>query len=455
MFISKVALPRRTFLRGVGATLALPLLDAMVPALTAQAQTAARPIRRLGFIYLPNGVARNFTGINYWTPLGEGQSFEFSPILKPLESFRDRMVVVSGLAQHQADAHDDGANGDHTRGTSSWLTGVHPKRTEGADIRNGISADQIAAAEIGKDSALPSLELAIDLNFLGGQCENSYACAYMNTLSWSSPTTPLPTENNPRIVFSRLFGDGGTAEQRQARARENRSILDSVMADLSRLQGSLGPSDRTKVADYVDSVREVEQRIQRVEKRNTSELPDLLHQPTGIPERFDEHVKLMYDLQFLAYRADITRVVTFMLGRELNFRTYPEIGITEGHHGLSHHQDNPNQLAKYAKLNTYQTELFGWFLEKLKSTPEGDGTLLDHSLFLYGAGLSNPNLHAHYDLPLVLVGSAAGQLKGGRHLVYKQETPMTNLLLSMLDKVGVRPEKLGDSTGQLEVLAGL
>ncbi len=455
MFISKVALPRRTFLRGVGATLALPLLDAMVPALTAQAQTAARPNRRLGFIYLPNGVARNFTGINYWTPLGEGQSFEFSPILKPLESFRDRMVVVSGLAQHQADAHDDGANGDHTRGTSSWLTGVHPKRTEGADIRNGISADQIAAAEIGKDSALPSLELAIDLNFLGGQCENSYACAYMNTLSWSSPTTPLPTENNPRIVFSRLFGDGGTAEQRQARARENRSILDSVMADLSRLQGSLGPSDRTKVADYVDSVREVEQRIQRVEKRNTSELPDLLHQPTGIPERFDEHVKLMYDLQFLAYRADITRVVTFMLGRELNFRTYPEIGITEGHHGLSHHQDNPNQLAKYAKLNTYQTELFGWFLEKLKSTPEGDGTLLDHSLFLYGAGLSNPNLHAHYDLPLVLVGRAAGQLKGGRHLVYKQETPMTNLLLSMLDKVGVRPEKLGDSTGQLEVLAGL
>ena len=454
MFVSKVALPRRTFLRGVGATLALPLLDAMVPALTAQSRTAARPLRRLGFVYMPNGVARNFSGINYWTPLGEGTAFEFSQILKPLEPFRDRMVVVSGLAQHQADAHDDGANGDHTRGTSSWLTGVHPKRTEGADIRNGISADQIAAAEIGRDTALPSLELAIDLNFLGGQCENSYACAYMNTLSWSTATTPLPTENNPRIVFERLFGDGGTSEQRLARARENRSILDSVMADLNRLQTSLGPSDRTKVTDYVDSVREVERRIQRVEQRNASDLPDL-NQPSGIPDRFDEHVKLMYELQWLAYRADVTRVVTFMLGRELNFRTYPEIGITEGHHGLSHHQDNPNQLAKYAKLGTYQAELFSWFLEKLKSTPEGDGTLLDHSLFLYGAGLSNPNLHAHYDLPLVLVGSAAGHLTGGRHIVYKQETPMTNLLLSMLDKVGVQAEKLGDSTGRLELLSGL
>ncbi|HET9192332.1 MAG TPA: DUF1552 domain-containing protein [Vicinamibacterales bacterium] len=454
MFVSKVSLPRRTFLRGVGATLALPLLDAMVPALTAQSRTAARPLRRLGFVYMPNGVARNFSGINYWTPLGEGAAFEFSQILKPLEPFRDRMVVVSGLAQHQADAHDDGANGDHTRGTSSWLTGVHPKRTEGADIRNGVSADQIAAAEIGKDTALPSLELAIDLNFLGGQCENSYACAYMNTLSWSTATTPLPTENNPRIVFERLFGDGGTSEQRLARARENRSILDSVMADLNRLQNSLGPSDRTKVTDYVDSVREVERRIQRVEQRNASDLPDL-NQPSGIPDRFDEHVKLMYELQWLAYRADVTRVVTFMLGRELNFRTYPEIGITEGHHGLSHHQDNPNQLAKYAKLGTYQAELFSWFLEKLKSTPEGDGTLLDHSLFLYGAGLSNPNLHAHYDLPLVLVGSAAGQLNGGRHIVYKQETPMTNLLLSMLDKVGVPAEKLGDSTGRLELLSGL
>jgi Protein of unknown function (DUF1552) len=456
MFITKKALPRRTFLRGVGATLGLPLLDAMVPSFTAMAQTPARPVKRLGFIYLPNGVARNFTGINYWTPTGEGTGFDFSPILSPLAPYRDRLLVISGLAQHQADAFDDGANGDHTRGTSSWLTGVHCKRTEGADVKNGISADQIAAAKLGESTALPSLELAIDLNFLGGQCENSYSCAYLNTLAWSSDTTPLPTENNPRIVFERLFGDGGSKEQRLSQAKRNQSILDSVTADLTRLQSSLGARDRTTVSEYFDAVREVERRIQRIEASDGSELPDL-ERPSGIPERFDEHVKLMYELQWLAFRADATRVVTFMLGRELNFRTYPEIGITEGHHGLSHHQDNPAQLAKYARLNTYQTELFAWFLDKLQSTQEGDGTLLDHSMFLYGAALSNPNLHAHYDLPLAVVGGGAGTLRGGRHLVYRNETPMTNLLLSLLDKVGVPAEKLGDSTGRLpiETLSGV
>ena len=454
MFITKRALPRRTFLRGVGATLGLPLLDAMVPALSAMAQTAANPVRRLGFIYLPNGVARNFTGINYWTPSGEGTGFELSPILSPLAPYRDRLTVISGLAQHQADAFDDGANGDHTRGTSSWLTGVHCKRTEGADVRNGVSADQIAASHLGQTTALPSLELAIDLNFLGGQCENSYSCAYLNTLAWSSDTTPLPTENNPRIVFERLFGDGGTRDQRVAQAKRNQSILDSVMADLARLQTSLGTQDRTTVTEYLDAVREVERRIQRIEAQDGSELPTL-ERPAGVPDRFDEHVKLMYELQWLAFRSDMTRVVTFMLGRELNFRTYPEIGITEGHHGLSHHQDNPTQLAKYARLNTYQTELFAWFLEKLQSTPEGDGTLLDHSMFLYGASLSNPNLHAHYDLPIAVVGGGAGQLRGGRHLVYRAETPMTNLLLSLLDKAGVPAEKLGDSTGRLELLSGI
>jgi hypothetical protein len=440
----------------MGTALALPLLDAMVPALTALAQTPASPVRRLGFVYLPNGVARNFSGINYWTPAGTGASFELSPILSPLAPFRDRLLVISGLAQHQADAFDDGANGDHTRGTSSWLTGVHCKRTEGADVRNGVSTDQIAAATLGKTTALPSLELSIDLNFLAGQCENSYSCAYLNTLSWRTDTDPMPTENNPRIVFERMFGDGGTSAQRLAQARENRSILDSVNEDLKRLQQSLGPADRVKVTDYVDTVREVERRIQRVEARGASDLPTL-DRPAGIPDRFDEHVKLMYDLQWLAFRADITRVTTFMLGRELNFRTYPEIGITEGHHGLSHHQDNPTQLAKYARLNTYQTELFGWFLDKLRETPEGDGTLLDHSMFLYGAGLSNPNLHAHYDLPLAVVGGGAGRIKGGQHLVYSGEPPMTNLLLSLLDKVGVPAERLGDSTGRLsgEPLAGV
>jgi hypothetical protein len=450
MFVTKKALPRRTFLRGLGTALSLPLVDAMVPAMTVLAQTPANPVRRLGFIYMPNGVARNFSGINYWTPEGQGTNFELSPILTPLSPYRDRLTVVSGLAQHQADAHDDGANGDHTRGTSSWLTGVHPKRTEGADVRNGTSADQIAAAVLGKDTALPSLELAIDLNFLAGQCENSYSCAYLNTLAWSSPTTPMPTENNPRIVFERLFGDGGTTAQRLAQARQNRSILDSVQEDLARLQGTLGPDDRGKVSDYVDSVREVERRIQRVESTGGSDLPDL-ERPSGIPDRFDEHVKLMYELQHLAFRADITRVVTFMLGRELNFRTYPEIGINEGHHGLSHHQDNPNQIAKLAKLNTYQAELFAGYLAALRSTPDGDGTLLDHSMFLYGAGLSNPNLHAHYDLPLAIVGGGAGRLKGGRHLVFKDELPMTNLLLSLLDKVGVHAETLGDSTGRIPI----
>ena len=451
MFITKTALPRRTVLRGLGASLALPLLDAMVPAATVLAQTPARPPSRLGFVYLPNGVARNFTGVNYWTPAGEGASFELSPILAPLASFRDRTVVVSGLAQHQADAFDDGANGDHTRGTSSWLTGVHCKRTEGADVRNGTSADQIAAVTLGAATPLPSLELAIDLNFLAGQCENSYSCAYLNTLAWRSPTSPLPTENNPRLVFERLFGDGGTPAQRQAQARENRSLLDSVMADLARLQKDLGPGDRARVGEYLDAVREVEGRIQRAERRGSGEALASLDRPAGIPGRFDEHVKLMFELQWLAFRGDLTRVVTFMLGRELNFRTYPEIGINEGHHGLSHHQDNPAQLAKYARLNTYQTELFAWFLEKLRSTPDGDGSLLDHSLFLYGAGLSNPNLHAHYDLPLAVVGGAGG-VRGGRHVVYQKETPMTNLLLSMLDRVGARTETLGDSTGRLEVL---
>jgi Protein of unknown function (DUF1552) len=448
MFISKLSLPRRTFLRGMGTALALPLLDAMVPALSAMATTPAAGVRRMGFIYMPNGVAMNFKGVNYWRPKGEGADFEFSQILKPLEGFRDRLTVLSGLTQHQADVLDDGANGDHTRGTSSWLTGVHPRHTEGADIRNGISADQIAANELGKDTALPSLELSIDLSYLAGNCENGYSCVYMNTLSWNSPTTPNPTENNPRVVFERLFGDGGTSAARLAQARENKSILDSVNDDLRRLLKTLGPSDQTAVTDYVDAVREVERRIQSAEKSAaTSVLPDL-ERPMGIPNRFDEHVTVMYDMMSLAFQADITRVVTFMLGRELNFRTYPEIGITEGHHGLSHHGDDANKLAKYATLGTYQAQLFAKFLDKLRATADGDGTLLDHSMLLYGAGLSNPNLHAHTDLPLLVAG---GGLKGGRHLVYPIETPMTNLLLTMLDKSGIRSDKLGDSTGPLNV----
>ena len=448
MFITKMALPRRTFLRGMGATLALPLLDAMVPALSVKA-AAATPVRRIGFIYLPNGVAMNFKGINYWKPVAVGTDFTMSQILAPLEAFRNQMVVVSGTTHHQADVLHDGANGDHTRGTSTWLTGVHPKHTEGADVLNGISVDQIAAGVLGKDTSLPSLELGTDMNHLAGNCENGYSCVYMNTLSWSSPTTPLPTENNPRVVFERLFGDGGTSAQRLAQARENHSILDAVTRELGRLLNTLGPADRATVDHYVSSVREVERRIQSVEKHGATSVLPTLDRPMGIPERFDEHVSLMFDLQWLAFQADLTRVTTFMLGRELNFRTYPEIGITEGHHGLSHHGDRAEQLARYAKVNVYQAQLFSSFLEKMRSTPDGDGTLLDHSLFLYGAGLSNPNLHAHIDLPLAVFG---GGVKGNRHLACPADTPMANILLSMLDQSGIPAETFGDSNGKVDLL---
>ncbi|HEX5048461.1 MAG TPA: DUF1552 domain-containing protein, partial [Gammaproteobacteria bacterium] len=402
--------------------------------------------------YLPNGVAKNFTGIDYWTPKMVGPITEMSPIMKPLEPWRDRLSVVSGLVQKPAEGNaKDGATGDHTKGTASWLTGVRCKRTEGADIECGVSADQIAAAAIGKDTVLPSLELSIDLTVLAGMCDSAYSCVYLNTLSWSTPTTPLPTENNPRVVFERLFGNGGTSAQRTALARQNRSILDYVSADFGRLNRSLGASDRTQVDGYLESVREVERRIQRVESGGEqSDLP-ALERPLGIPDDFGEHVKLMYELQWLAFQADLTRVITFMLGRELNFRTYPEIGITQGHHTLSHHQEKPELIEKYARLNTYQTDLFAGFLTKLASTAEGNGTLLDSSLFLYGACLSNPNLHAHFDLPLAVIGGPAGRPGGGRHARHPADTPMANLLLTLLDGVNVPIERIGDSTGRIEL----
>jgi hypothetical protein len=330
---------------------------------------------------------------------------------------------------------------------------VHCKRTEGADVANGISADQIAAEQLGKDTVLPSLELAIDLNFLSGQCEHSYSCAYLNTLAWRSPTAPLPTENNPRLVFERLFGNGGTAQQRAEAASENRSLLDFVTEDFARLSRTLGPGDRTQVDDYLQSLREVERRIQAVETLGADSGLPSLERPRGIPDNFGDHVKLMYELQWLAFQADMTRVVTFMLGRELNFRTYPEIGVDEGHHGLSHHQDRPDKIEKLARINTYQTDLFAWYLNKLKSTREDNSTLLDNSLFLYGASLSNPNQHAHFDLPLTVVGGDPAQHEGGRHLVFGREswTPMTNLLLTMLGQVGVQAASLGDSTGALDI----
>jgi hypothetical protein len=439
-------LPRRTFLKGAGVAIGLPLLDAMVPAFAADAPR----VKRIGFVYLPNGVAKNFTGIDYWTPKAKGKLTELSTILAPLAPYRDRLTVISGLAAKVAEANaEDGATGDHTKATASWLTGVRCKRTEGADIECGTSIDQIAARAFARETVLPSLELSIDLSVLAGMCDSAYSCVYLNTLSWGTPTTPLPSENNPRVVFERLFGNGGTNEQRAAQARQDRSILDFVGADFARLTRELGAADRTQVDDYLASVREVERRIETVEKLGDDAGLPALERPSGIPETFGEHVKLMYELQWLAFQADLTRVVTFMLGRELNFRTYPEIGLTQGHHTMSHHQERPENIERYAKLNTYQTDLFAWFLEKLASTPEGGGTLLDESLFLYGASLSNPNLHAHMDLPLAIVGGPGGS--GGRHVTVPSNTPHSNLLVTLLDRVGVPVESVGDSTGRVEL----
>lgn len=453
MIVSKKALPRRTFLRGVGVTMALPLLNAMVPALSALRTTAANPVRRLGFFYLPNGVGKNHSGIDYWKPRGDATHLELSTILNPLAPFTNQMVVISGLTHSTALQGTDG-NGDHTRSTSTWLSGVRPKKTQGADLRAGTTADQIAAERLGRDTVLPSLEIAaVDIDFLVGQCENGYSCAYTSTLAWRTPTTPLPAAGNPRVVFEQLFGEGGTTDQRIARLQKRSSILDAVVHEIDRLERTLGPEDRARTGEYIEAVREIERRIQKAEELVSDTV--LLSPAAGIPERFSEHAELLFDLLWLAYQADITRVCTFMLGRELNNRTYPEIGVNEAHHSISHHSDNPEQIAKLMKINVLQSQLFAAFLEKLRSTPDGDGSLLDHALLLYGAGMSNPNVHSHMDLPLLVVGGGSGQLKGGRHLDYPVETPMTNLLLSILEKASVPLDKLGDSTGRIELLASL
>ena len=447
MIITKLALPRRTFLRGVGAAVALPLLDAMSPALTALSKTAAAPVKRLGFIYLPNGAV-----MQTWTPESNGAELALSPSLSPLAPFHDQTIVYSRLAHGQAEPLGDG-NGEHSRASSVWLNGVHPKQTEGADVRAGITADQVAAAEIGRDTPLPSLELAIDLDFLVGNCENGYSCVYMNTVAWRTATTPLPMENNPRVVFERLFGDGGTREERLAELRTDRSILDSVTDDLTHLERSLGNSDRHRLDQYLDAVRAVERRIQLSEAQGAdTSLPDELERPAGIPDSYEEHVKLMFDLISLSYQADITRVFTFMVGRELGGRTYPQIGVPDPHHGLSHHRNDPEKLAKLSKINRHHVELFTHFLGSLAEAPDGEGSLLDKSIVLYGAGLGDSNDHLHYDLPVLTVGGKAADMRGGRHLEYPKDTPMTNLLISMLAKAGLPAEQLGDSTGRLTAL---
>ena len=446
MIIRKLAIPRRTFLRGAGATVALPLLDAMVPALSALSTTAAAPVRRLGFVYIPNGAV-----MQQWTPAETGSGFALSPILQPLAPYKDQLTVVTGLAHGQAEPLGDG-NGEHSRASATWLNGVHPKQTEGADVQAGMTADQIAAAGLGQDTPLPSLELAIDLDGLVGNCENGYSCVYLNTVAWRSATTPLPMENNPRVVFERLFGDGGTTEQRVAEMRRDRSILDSVTDDLAALERDVGGGDRARIDQYLDSVRALERRIQLAEAQSaTVELPDL-DRPVGIPGTSEAHVKLMFDLLALAYQADLTRVFTFMLGRELGGRTYPHLGVPDPHHGLSHHRNDPEKLDKLARINTYHMGLFAHFLENLQSTSDGDGSLLDHSMVMYGGGLGDSNDHAHFDLPELVVGGGAGRLRGGRHLRYPKDTPVNNLLVSMLDKAGLPAERFGDATGQIREL---
>ena len=447
MILSKKTLARRTVIRGMGAALALPMLDAMVPALSGISGRAAAPVRRLGWVYSPNGMA-----MNAWMPAAT-DSLELSPVLSPLAPYREQTVVLSGLAQGQAEALGDG-NGEHTRATATWLSGVHPRETEGADVRAGKTADQVAADQLGRTTPLGSLELAIDQDFLVGSCDNGYSCIYMNTISWRDPTTPLPMQNNPRVVFERLFGEGGSSANRRSELGKDRSILDAITSDLARLRRDVGSSDRARVNQYLDAVRAVERRIQ-LSEQNDTELPEL-QRPVGIPDSYQEHVELMFDLMALAYQVDMTRVFTFMLGRELNGRAYPEIGIPDSHHGLSHHRDDPQKLAQLAKINTYHVSLFRHFLDGLANTPDGDGSLLDHSLLMYGAALSDSNKHLHFDLPLLLVGGGGGQLKGGRHLQYSRDTPMTNLLVSQLDKAGVRlDDGLGDSTGRLVELAPL
>ncbi len=450
MFITKKALPRRTFLRGMGIGLGLPLLDAMIPAASALAKTVAAPVRRLGFVYIPNGAV-----MSHWQPEGEGALTELSPTLSPLAPFQNQVVVPIGLSQKQAEALGDG-NGEHSRAGTVWLSGVHPKETEGADVRNGITADQIAAQHIGGDTPLTSLELAMEQTYLIGNCDNGYSCVYTNSISWRSPTTPNPHETNPRIVFQRMFGDGGTPEERLAQLQEDRSILDWVSADIAHLQSRLGPADRNSVTEYLDSVREIERRLQVAERQHGGSSLELPDRPIGVPESYDEHAKLMFDLLALAFKADITRVFVFTLGKEQTNRAYPQLGVAAAHHAVSHHQHDPVKFEQGHKINQYHVSLTAHFLERLKATPEGDGTLLDHSLILHGGGISDANEHSHIDLPLVLVGGAGG-LKGGRILRHPKDTPMNNLLLAMLERGGVNTDRFGDATGSLpfEPLSGV
>ena len=439
MIVMKRALPRRTFLRGLGTVLSLPLLDAMIPAMTAVAATPANPasLRRLGFIYMPMGC-----DVTRWTP--EGVTLDkLSPTLEPLAPIKSHVTAISNLELQNA------YPGTHATSNAAFLSAARAKLTESTDYYLGTTADQIAAQQIGLDTQLPSLELSMDLLSTVGQCDNGYACVYQNNLSWSSPTTPLPSEAHPRIVFENLFGDGGSMAQRREALEKRASLLDSVLSEITRLGQQLGAQDRNRVDEYLQTIREVERRIQQAEASVAENpLPDL-DRPIGVPAAYAEHAKLMFDLQVLALQGDITRVITFQLARETSNRTYPEIGVSDPHHPLTHHGNDPEKVAKVALINRFHVSLFADFLMKLQATPEAGGTLLDHSLYLYGSGMGNPNLHDHKNLPILVAGGAAGKMQGGRHIKLDEPTPLANLHLTLLDKVGVRLDKFADSDGPI------
>ncbi len=451
MIITKKSISRRALLHGIGASVALPLLDAMVPAMAATRLTAAKPAVRLGFVYVPNGIIPKA-----WLPTATGAGFDFQSTMKPLEPFREKMLVLSNLMQRGGRALGDGA-GDHARAGASWLTGVHPKKTEGADISAGISADQIAAREFGKATQLGSLEIGLEEPTLAGGCDSGYSCAYTNTISWRTPITPNPMEINPRAVFERLFGDGDSTDRasRLKRMNEDRSILDFVREDVARLQPGLGARDKSKLNEYLEGIRDIERRIQKAEEQSATMKLPVMERPTAIPDEFEEHSKLMSDLMVIAFQTDMTRVVSFMMAREGSNRSYRAIGVSDGHHSVTHHQNDPEKIGKTEKIDEFHVKNFAYLIDRLDKTPDGDGSLLDHSMILYGSSISDGNAHTHHDLPLVLVGGAAGQVKGGRHIRYAPETPMNNLLLTMLDKAGVPAEKLGDSTGKIDQLSGV
>jgi hypothetical protein len=448
MIITKKCLPRRTFLRGLGVAVSLPLLDSMVPALSKAAGTAKAPTR-LTFIYVPNGVMMDF-----WTPKEEGAGFQFTPTLEPLAPFRDRLLVLSRLAHMEALALPGENGGDHARASSSFLTGVHARKTEGAEILAGVSVDQIAARQLGKYTQLASLELALDATETIGECESGYSCAYTNTLSWRTPTTPVPMEHHPRAVFENLFGDSSStdAKVRLSEISSDHSILDFVAEGVNDLVKRVGAGDRSKINEYLDAIRDVERRIQLAEKQSSRELP-VVERPVGIPAIYKEHAMLMYDLQVLAFQCDLTRMTTFMTGHEQTNRAYPEIGIPDSHHSLSHHGGSADKKAKLVQINLHHSKLLAYFLEKLRSTPDGDGSLLDHSIILYGSGLSDGNMHTHDNLPMLLAGGGSGQVKGGRHIRYPERTPMRNLYGTLLRMIDVAWEDPQNDTEKLEPLS--